>query len=364
MSFLKYLMMKSKDGGGIRFWGIIFLILIGISVKFPPFSVLIIGILIRQYQNYLEYISYVDDGDAMQGGGGFSKLLKKILPVFYPVLAVGFIIFANWSIQNNTNVGKGIVGIFTIMFYLLFYSFLSKLKSTVERIEGEEEEYSFDHKRDSVEKIKSMNLKKWKVLNKRLSTMEEGSDFAREMEVLSQTQNAYVAQEFPKNINPKLYIKPKEGAPNLYAYKGSKPITLLDKEYADRVKAEYELKKASDRELIGAYKKTQMSDSSREQIRAHIQQPAMEGVRQSPQEQAWQPPNATPKPILEHMDQENYSQYRSELKRYEKKLEKEQKIKSQNAWFGVVKTCRVCGSKSKISRNNKQICEFCGMETD
>lgn len=348
MSFIKYLIMKSKNNGGVRFWGIIFIGLIVISIKFLPFFVLSLGILIRQYQNYLEYISYENDGDSMQGSGLFSKFLKTILPIFYLVLAAGFIIFANWFLRNNANAGEGVFGVFTFLFYLLFYAFFSKLKSNAERIEENEEEYSYEAKRESVEKIKSMNLKKFKALNKSLSTINEGSDFSREMEVLSQTQNAYVQQEFPKNLNPKLYIKPKPGTPNIYAYEGSKPITLLDKEYADRVKAEYELKKASDQELIAAFKKSQMANSSTEPIRTYVQQP------DAPDKQT----------STEPTDYKNYSQYKSRLKQYEKKLEQEQKVKSHHSWFGGVKTCRVCGNKSKINRNEKQICEFCGMEMD
>lgn len=375
MSFINYLIMKSKNSGGVRFWAIIFMVLVAVSVKFPPLSVLFIGILFRQYQNYLEYTSHLKGNEYMDHGVS-SKLWKTVIPVFCIVLVVGFIIFANWILHNHERGSSIFTGLFGLIFYFFIFSFLSKFKSDTNEMLEDEEEYSYEKKFESSEKIKMLNLKKLSEIKKIPLGMSDSSDF-------SPTQDNGVQQEFPKNINPKLYIKPKLGKPNVVTFEGNKPITLFDKAYADKVKTEYELRKASDREFIEAFKRSQMPQSASEPDSLYVQQVTGAQVQRSRMELVQQPairitPTSQPtmnqmqrrtvapvKPVsIEHMDSENYSQYRSQLKQYEKKLEKGQKIKSSNSWFGAVRVCPVCGGKSKISRNNKQLCEFCGMEID
>lgn len=62
------------------------------------------------------------------------------------------------------------------------------------------------------------------------------------------------------------------------------------------------------------------------------------------------------------MDVNKYAEYKKNLKKIEEKMQNEQKILKKKRLFGNV--CPVCGSKSKISKGDKQICEFCGMELE
>lgn len=343
MSFYKYLMVKYKNDSnmGLRYMILIIITLVGF--KLPPLIVIPLGFLIREYQNYNDWMTSVRNAALRQNGQ-----MPKMANSFLQFLSLIFLLFTLLAIvfllNNNQTAGTMMIKIFgftlSLIPVIIPFVIIARYQNELREKEVDEKlQYSQELKEKVVQQVRSIRLNQLKerqeeMQSEDVTTVNDGSNF--------DLQSQYVQN--PVTLNKKLQLKPREVSPNVISFDGDSPKTMFDSQYMEQVVKANEMRKEEAKALLhdntGVFPK-------RESFEAQ----SNSGIH-------------TPDSNDALLDEKHYSQYKERVRQYEKKLEKEQGIKHGSGWFKVLKICPVCGSKSKISKGDKQICEFCGMELE